>query len=139
MGDSTKKVLLGGAAVLIFAAAVVLYVVRRPGGADLPTKYNYWGVCLETKEDISGEAPAGTTEPYANPKTGRPTVYSWWYCNNCQWRFVPELAKDSNGIPRAPMAPRCPHCGGVSCGKWFPADPEQAEPKGKAPLPKIPT
>jgi hypothetical protein len=139
MSPVVKNLLLGAAAVVMLALAVYFFATRRPADAQYPTEYTESTVCLETKEEFPVTSKITERAPFVNPKTGRRTLYPWYFCNNCQYRFVPTAIPSSDGeAPRLPIAPTCPHCGAQSASSWDPSSPSQAKPAGTAPLPALP-
>lgn len=139
VSQQTRKIVLGSAALAIIALAVVLYAVRGGADAELSNRFTIRGVCLETGQEVVVTYTVGERAPFVNPATGRRTVYTWYYCRDCNKRFVPELLPASDGgPPRLPVIPACPLCGGTNMTGWTPDDPDQAAPAGDAPLPKWP-
>jgi hypothetical protein len=140
MGKGKKNLLLGGAAVVLLGAAGVSLVTRTGSArAKFPTGYVVQGVDLETKTDVTIHATNKETAPFVNPATGKRTVYPWFFCEECKWRFVPALVPSrTGGPPKLPMIPACPKCG-RSGTPWSPDFPEQAETTGDAPLPAMPS
>jgi hypothetical protein len=138
MNDHPKRkfVLLGLAAVIL-AAAVVLYIVRMPRPElEIGTSYTVLGVCLETKKEFEVEASFREVAPFKNPETGRATVYTWWFCNQCKYRFVP--APQAAPPHRLPIAASCPHCQSGNTCSWGKGMPEMDAPAGDCPLPPMP-
>jgi hypothetical protein len=139
MSPIVKNLLLGAAAVVMLALAVYIYRTRPPADAQYPTECTVSTVCLETKEEVSVTSKMTERAPFVNPKTGRRTLYPWYFCNNCKFRFVPTPIPSSDGeAPRLPIAPTCPHCGAQSACSWDQSSPSQAKPAGTAELPKVP-
>jgi hypothetical protein len=139
MSTGKKNMVLGAAAVVLLAAAAALVFTRGGSArAKYPTGYVVQGVDLETKADVTIHASNKETAPYVNPATGKRTVYPWFFCEECKWRFVPDLVpRPGGGPPKLPMIAACPKCG-RSGTPWMPEDPEQAHPAGDAPLPAMP-
>jgi hypothetical protein len=133
-----KNIILGAAAVVILGLAVFLYFWRSPG----PSQFNEFvtpAVDLETGQELRVTYKLGERAPFVNPATGKRTVYPWYFCQDCRKRFVPDLVPSADGgPPRLPAIPICPLCGGSRTGGWMREDPDQAEPAGDAPLPKLP-
>jgi hypothetical protein len=140
MSAGKKNLVLGVGAVVILAAAGVVLLTRGGGPqAKYPTGYVVQGVDLETKADVTIHASNKETAPFVNPATGKRTVYPWFFCEECKWRFVPALEPSrTGGPPKLPMIPACPKCGKPGT-PWSPDFPEQAEPAGDAPLPALPS
>jgi hypothetical protein len=130
---------LGAAAVVMLAIAAYLFATHRSSEAQYPSHYTVQTVCLATGEEFPVTSKVTEREPYANPKTGRRTLFPWYFCYNCKYRFVPTPIPSAGGEPpRLPMVPTCPHCGNQGGSSWDPSDPAQAHPAGTAPLPKVP-
>ncbi len=137
MTESKKKLVLGSGAAGIFILAGVLLLVRGGAKAEFPRTHKERAVDISTGEEFTIQARNDETAPYANPKTGKRTLYPWYYCEKCQKRVVPLLDKRGDGLAQVPMIPHCPVCNS-SVVPWVPEFPEQAHPKGDAPLPKLP-
>lgn len=133
-----KNLILGAAAVVILGLALLLYLWRTPDKSQF-TEFVAPGVDLETGQEVRVTYKLGERAPFLNPATGKRTVYPWYFCEDCQKRFVPELVPSPDGgPPRLPPIPTCPLCGGSRAGVWMPDYPDHAQPKGDAPLPKLP-
>lgn len=138
MSPTLKNALLAGAAAVILIAAVFLYF-RPRDVAEFPTEYVVQTVCLETKQEMPVRAAMTERAPFVNPSTGRRTLYPWWFCWECKYRFVPTpIPGQGDEPPRIPPMPACPHCGSANTGSWVPEDPDAAQPAGDAPLPELP-
>lgn len=136
MSSSTKNAVLIGAAIVLLVGAAGLYAWRSGPEVSLPTKYRVRAVCLETHEEFNLNPKLTEQPPFENPKTGKATVYPYWFCRTCKHRFVGQPAGDP---PRLPMIPRCPKCpDGGEVGGWKWNDPDQANPAGTYELPKLP-
>lgn len=139
MSEGKRNIIYGGGAVLLLALAVVLFAWRGGSGANLPAELTARCVCLETHQEFTLKYGVRDAPPLVNPNTGRRTVYPWWYCPECNKRFIPDLVPDPRGgPPKPPPIPSCPLCGSNRVGTWDPAIPEQANPDGDAPLPELP-
>jgi len=139
MSPKIKNLLLGAAALVMLGVAGYLFITRGSAEAEFPTHYTVQAVCLETKDEFPITSQVTDRPPFKNPKTGRLTLYPWYFCNKCQYRFVPELTRFPNdNLPRLPVIPTCPNCGSQSAGSWVPSDPQQAKPAGTAALPALP-
>ena len=135
---SRRNWLLSGASIIVILAAGVVIFTRGSAKAQFPEGYVVHAVDLETKDELEIHASNKERPPFVNPKTGQRTMYPWYFCLECQHRFVPALVPSaSGGPPVLPMIPACPKCG-QSGTPWAPEDPDQAQPKGDAPLPKLP-
>jgi DNA-directed RNA polymerase subunit RPC12/RpoP len=135
-----RNVWLGGAALVIAIGAAVMYLMRDPGVAA-PTRLAISGVCLACQKEAYVEFDATRdTVPLVCPSCGQRAVYNWFYCEQCDKRFVPAPALGSDGIARPPMIPSCPGCGGMSCRSWDPGLAEELgrESKGDMPFPTWP-
>ncbi len=89
MSPKIKNLLLGAAAVVMLAVATYLFITNRNQEAEFPTHYNVHAVCLETGEEFPVTSKTEERAPFANPKTGRRTLYPWYFCYDCQYLFVP--------------------------------------------------
>jgi hypothetical protein len=139
VNEKIKKIVMLGLAVVAFVAAGVLLMTRSSSEAKYPTSFVTNAVDLVDKSEAKLSLAMGELLPYKNPKTGQKTMFPWYYCPECNKRFVPPPTKRADGIVALPMIPTCPLCDSRACSVWNPADPEQAKPAGDAPLPKMPT
>ena len=136
MSTGQRNLLLGGIAIAALAVSVVLFARGRSAGA-LPNQYSIRGICLACQKE--SQSTHGLTEepPFVCPHCGKQAVYPWFYCFECQKRFVPDLARPGPGQPlRFPSWPSCPcpNCRSSRVGQFDPA--LQPTPLGDAPLPK---
>ena len=123
----------------MLAIAVYFFSTRASPEAQYPAEYTSRVVCLETHEESKVTSKMTERAPFVNPKTGRRTLYPWYFCYNCKYRFVPTPIPSADGeAPGLPIAPTCPHCGSSHAASWVPSDPDQANPVGTAELPKVP-
>ncbi len=137
--SARRNVILVVAAVALLGAAVLVYALRTREDLSLPSSYAVYCACLETKQEVAITAKLTDPLPFANPTTGRRTVYPWWFCNDCRYRFVPAPVPDSHGgPPKPPMMATCPHCGSSSTGSWAKGLPDMDNPAGDCPLPPMP-
>jgi len=101
------------------------------GEIKLPDKFRAPGICIACNTETTIEYPAKTVPPYKCPSCDQETFYTWWYCPECQHRFIPELTKET---PRRPVRfPQCTHCSCKSVSGW---DPQSMPTRGDAKLPK---
>jgi hypothetical protein len=130
-----KNVALALAAILAFGLAAFFFTrdTAKPSFARMKAH----GLALDTKQELAVEFGPSEPPPWVNPATGQRTVYPFWFCEKCKYKFVPQLEPNpAGGPPRVPMAPRCTHCGDEHVGSWIPEVSEPAA--GTAPPPKWP-
>lgn len=137
MNSATKNWALGALAILLFGFAG--YRMFAGGGKKFqaPQTVVSYGVCLACKQDAEIIHPLNEAQPYKCPSCDEQAVYEWLYCNECHRRFVPDLAKDENGVPRPVPFASCRHCQCTNVAGYHPKHPMQS-PVGDAPLPKWP-
>jgi hypothetical protein len=139
MSPTLKNALLIGAAVIMLGFAAYRFLFSGGAEAKFPSEYTVQAVCLETQENLQIKYKPDQIAPFVNPKTGKRTVYPWYFCLTCKYKFVPDLVPaPDGGPPRMPVVPTCKHCGGQKAGSWNPQDPEEATPAGVCELPKLP-
>ncbi|MBI5865303.1 MAG: hypothetical protein HZB38_12495 [Planctomycetes bacterium] len=129
-----KNVWLGIIAVLALTAAGWVFF-SQPKKFKLAGEFATTGVCLSCKADGQAVFKKGEYEPLKCPSCGDVAFYSWWYCNECGYRFVPDLMKDGSNAPKPNPFSKCAHCNCQSVAKF---DPEFHAPHGDARLPKWP-
>jgi hypothetical protein len=137
VNESTRKIVLGTGAGIALLIAAVLFVRSLSGGSRLPRTTSIDGVCLNCHESGEFTYPVSQSEPLTCPKCGERAVYSWFFCHNCNRRFVPNLETHPDRPPSVPVVPVCPACGSSRTGSYIKEDPTQ-QPVGDAPLPKWP-
>ena len=125
---------------LAVVAAIVLGIAawRYFGGPKefkIATEFRTQGVCLACKAETEASYKRGESEPLSCPTCKERAFYSWWYCNECHYKFVPDLMKDGTNAPKPNPFAKCPHCNCPSVAKF---DPEFQSPKNTVPLPKWP-
>ena len=137
MENSKRKLWLGGLAVVLFAFAgyrVFFGASRKP---VLPDTFTGYGVCLSCKQDAIVVYKKGENEPFTCQACGDEGVCLWWFCNDCGYRFIPELIREPGEPPRPTPYPVCTHCSCNAVSGWDPENPLQA-PEGDANLPNWP-
>ncbi len=137
MNKSAKNWTLGLLAVAALAFAG--WRLTRPSGADIqiPTEVLSPAVCLSCKQEVEVKRSLRDPGPYQCPACSSPTAYVWLYCQECNYRFLPNLVAKEGRLPRANPFPYCTHCGCETVAAYDPTNPEQS-PAGDAPLPRIP-
>lgn len=151
MAAGSKNPLLFIAAIVIFVIAVFIFVYPWKTEPAFPREKVVYGVCLETGKDMTMTVATDAVAPYLNKETGHNTVYGWWFCQDCGFRFVPPpsgmkptetpTTQPVDGAQRGAHGtgiPTCPQCGSSRTGSWWPEDPTQKDPNGTAPLPALP-
>lgn len=134
-----KNLVLGGVAVVLLLASTWFTCSHESPQARLPDEFTSYGVCLETGDEVTAVYGADQRAPWVNPSTGRRTVYPWYYCRECQTRFVPELQPDrAGGLPRVPVVAICPECGSQKTVPWTKEGMFAQEPKKTIPPPPMP-
>lgn len=97
----------------------------------MPEKFSGPGICLSCKTEATIDYPAKSLPPYKCPTCDQEAFYMWWYCSECQHRFIPELTKET---PRRPVRfPQCTHCSCKAVSGWIP---EIMPARGDAKMPK---
>jgi hypothetical protein len=137
LSPQSRKALLIAIAVLALGAAAALLLTRSDGEASYPSKFVTHAVDLANGAEAELELRQGERPPYANPSTGERTMFQWYYCAECNKRFVPPPQRGPDGLLRLPMIPNCPGCGNAG-ELWSPEDESQAHPAGDHELPKLP-
>lgn len=136
MSQPQRNVVLGAIAVAAIVVAIVLFARGGAQSRAVPKDYTIEGVCLACREEAQITQPLGEYAPFPCPHCGKQAVYPWFYCYDCNRRFVPELVRpEPNGPLRLPMGPRCTACRSNHVGQYDPQWPTQ-HPIGDAPLPK---
>lgn len=134
MSQGQRNVLLGGIAIAAIAVAVIIFT--RTGPAARPESFAFNGVCLSCQKDVKQVVPLNEYAPFTCPHCATQAVYPWFYCNECNRRFVPDLVRpDPAGPWRIPQGIACRACGSGNVGSWDPDFPTQ-QPIGDAQLPK---
>lgn len=134
-----KNILLGCGAVLVLLVAGAMYFRTSSGALPTISKFRAAAVALDTKQELTVSFKPDEPPPWVNPATGKRTVYPWWYCLDCKYRFVPPLVPNPNGGPPSSAGrSNCPHCGSANTTGWRPEELEPEKPAGDAPLPTLP-
>ena len=138
MEQSNKKVWLSVVAVVVLGFAGYRLFFRSTEAYSYPDRFTGHGVCLACGQESTIEYPAMSQPPYECQGCGEKTVYLWWFCDDCRYRFIPDLVPGKPGEPPKPNPyPVCTHCRCMHITSWDPDNPYQA-PEGDAPLPKWP-
>jgi hypothetical protein len=134
-----RKTILLGVLALLGVAAAARYLFFGTGGNQMPQRYSVNGVCLACKQEVTaGDYGIFDKFPLKCAKCNAQAVYNWHYCQTCNLRFVPVLAKTADGSPPPPPnMPPCPKCGGGATGTWDPNFYEGLK-QGDLPLPPWP-
>lgn len=128
-----KQLGLGALALVIFAL-VGWRLFGGKGDSIMPRTFEGHGVCLACKTETTIQYEAKTLPPYKCPSCDQDAFYTWWYCSECQHRFIPELTNES---PRRPVRfPACTHCNCKGVSGWM--DAQLMPTRGDAKLPKWP-
>jgi DNA-directed RNA polymerase subunit RPC12/RpoP len=101
----------------------------------LASEFRTYGVCLVCKAENEALFHKGENEPLKCPSCGERAFYSWWYCNECHYKFVPDFLKDGTSTPKPNPFAKCAHCNCQSVAKF---DPEFHTPRNSVALPKWP-
>lgn len=137
MDDSKRKLWLGIITVVLFAFAGYRVFFGASGKPKLPDTFTGYGVCLACGQDAIVIYKKGESAPFACEACGDQAVYLWWFCNDCGYRFIPELIRQPGEPPRPTPYPYCTHCSCNNVSGWDPEDPSQG-PEGDAKLPRWP-
>ncbi len=138
MDQQKRNVAIAVVAVVIIAFAGYRVLTARSGGAmKFPDEFTAAGICLNCKQETTITFHPGEKPPYHCEGCGEDAVYPWWFCNDCKYRFIPELIRKPGQPPRPTPYPVCTHCGCADVSGWDPDNPYQV-PQGDAPLPKWP-
>ena len=135
MSSGQRNAILIGVAVVALAVAVTLMARSRIAGST-PTQYTVRGICLACQAEAETTQPLAAEPPFVCPKCGKQAVYPWFFCYDCQKRFIPDLVRPRPSEPlRIPSWPSCPcsNCRSTHVGQY---DPLLHNPVGDAPLPK---
>lgn len=137
-GSTRRSLVLGATAVVLLALAAYLYFSRADAGsAALPDEYTVHAVCLACRQEARISAPIRQSPPLVCPHCGERAAYSWFYCERCRKRVIPNLQPaPDGGPPKIPMIATCRLCGSP-VGTYIPESPEH-QPIGDAPLPEWP-
>jgi hypothetical protein len=144
---SRQSVLIVVLVVLVAAAAAFQFWLRADDTKTLK-RFDLSGVCLNCKHEVStGTYDAFHPAPWVCPSCGKQAVYTWFYCEDCDYRFVPvpqpglQQRPDGPDVYPPPMIAHCPVCeGGGHPSPWYPTFvPESGhQEKGKRDLPPWP-
>ena len=137
MEQSKRNAWLGviAAAVLAFAGYRVFF--KSDKAFSYPDEFTATGVCLHCGQTVTFSFAAGAKPPYHCEGCGEDAVYPWWYCEDCHYRFVPEMIREPGQPPRPNPYPTCTHCGCPNVSGWDSENPYQV-PDGDAKLPPWP-
>jgi hypothetical protein len=136
VNETAKKIVLLVVALGAFGIAGYM-MFRQTGQAQLPTEYRISGVCLACKQEATATSKLSERPPFECQKCRKAAVFPWFYCGQCNKRFVPNLERRGGGPAHLPVVPACPKCGSTSTGAYFPDDPD-VKPAGDLPLPTWP-
>jgi hypothetical protein len=137
MDGSKRNMWLIVVAVVLFAFAGYRVFFGASSKLDLPDTFTGYGVCLACREEAIVIYKRGVRGPFRCEACGEQAVYLWWFCNDCGYRFIPELIRKPGEPPRPTPYPYCTHCSCNSISGWDPEDPSQF-PEGDARLPQWP-
>jgi len=137
MEQSKRNFWLGVVAVVLFAFAGYRVFFGGAKKVQLPDTYAGSGVCLACNEENLVVYKAKQSQPFQCEACGEQAVYLWWFCNECGYRFVPELVREPGRLPYPTPYPVCTHCNCSGITGWDRDNPNMA-PKGDAKLPKWP-
>lgn len=130
-----KNAVLITIAVIAVGVAVYRFTSAKPTSFRPPDTIGVDGVCLNCKQEVHVDVPAREPTPWVCPACGERAVYTWMYCGECQYRFVPNLIPGAEGYPVPPQVKTCTHCGCQKVGAYDPDSTIQS-PVGDAKLPK---
>jgi hypothetical protein len=126
MSQGQRNVLLGIISVAAISVAAYMFTSQRAGSQPGSTQATTHGVCLACEQESVVQHALGEYAPFACSQCDELAVYPWFYCYECQKRFVPALHRPKPGEPlRLPMSARCPSCGGGDVGLYDPMLPTQ--------------
>jgi DNA-directed RNA polymerase subunit RPC12/RpoP len=137
MQQSKRNLWLGGIAVVLLAFAAYRVFSGTSGKPDLPDRYTGYGVCLACGQDLTVVYEKDQAQPLRCDACGEEAVYLWWFCNDCRYRFIPELIREPGQPPRPTPYPVCTHCNCTAVAGWNPDNPNMV-PEGQARLPRWP-
>ncbi len=102
-----------GVGILVLAG--VLYYVRSGSENALTSRDDYDTMmqCRACGHAFEANLKVEQLPPIACPKCGKMDAWRLYHCNQCDKTFVPQPVGTP---PRAPMMPKCPHCGSQSTG-----------------------
>ncbi len=137
MNPKQRNALLAAVAVVLLAVAG-FRMLRSSGNAiENIRTYTGYGVCLACKQESVVSYGVNESQPLRCEACGEQAFYLWWYCNECKYRFIPDLVRKPGQPPRPNPYPRCTHCGCADVSGWDPENPYQT-PAGDAELPDWP-
>ncbi len=126
------------AVIVVGFGATAYSLFGRKSGPTIASKFTEAGVCLSCQAEGVVTYPRGEPAPHRCPKCGTPAFYPWYYCYDCNKRFVPALVQREPGGPlRLPLGVACTSCGSGSVTPLLPNQPEYEDAE-TAPLPKWP-
>ncbi len=137
MSTGQRRGLLMVVAVVALVVAGFLLVRNAGGPPKLPESVLVEGVCLSCKKAHSGTHALTEHEPYECGGCKTRAVYPWYYCYDCQRRFVPTLMRPNPGqAMRLPVSVTCPGCQSGNTTPFESGFVAQDQIKGDLPLPK---
>jgi DNA-directed RNA polymerase subunit RPC12/RpoP len=137
MEQSKRNMLLGGVAAILLAFAGYRVFFGATGKPELPDMYTSYGICLACGQEATVVHSKDQREPFHCEACGHDAVYSWWFCDDCRYRFIPELIRRPGEPPRPTPFPVCTHCNCKGVAGWDPENPNMV-PEGQAKLPEWP-
>ena len=137
MENSNRKVWLTIISVTVLVVAGYRLIFGSTGKPKLPDTYTAYGICLACKQEATILHQKDDPQPFLCQGCGEQAVYTWWYCNDCRYRFIPELIRTPGEPPHPTPYPTCTHCSCNSVSGWDPENPDQAR-GHDAKLPKWP-
>lgn len=118
---NNRNLILAAVALVAFGAAAYFFVFAGSDTVTISDTFVTHGVCLACKWNGTVETPTGQIPPHECPQCNEAAFYPYFYCFECNVRFVPWLIQRSPGEPyRVPPMPRCPQCGSSSVMQFMP-------------------
>lgn len=139
MSPTARKVLYVALIIAGFGTTAFVLVRRNPEQLAVNAEqYTLYGVCLSCREEGELRVPRDEDAPHTCGKCQQKAVYPWWFCYDCNRRFVPALfEREPGGPPRVPPAVACTGCQSQNVTPYLPQ--AQLEPPvGDVPLPPWP-
>lgn len=134
-----RSLLLVIVLVVVAGTAGVFYLNRSGDEVRVSRDLLTSGVCLACQKEAEVEHGLEESAPFACPHCGEQAVYPWFYCEDCNRRFVPQLVRMAgSAAPTVPPAGViCTACRSAAVTQYVPG--LTPEPPGDdVPLPRWP-
>jgi len=120
MAQGQRNLLFGGLAIVVLVLAGVFFVRGQKTTSEVPDTYSIYGVCLACKAEGQTSFAHDERAPHRCDACDEMAVYPWYYCLDCQKRFVPNLyRRDPDGPLRVPRGATCTGCGSSNVTQYI--------------------